>query len=218
VVIKKVMLCPWFGPLPEWMPLYQENVRRSIDNSYEFLIFTDLEQFKERVRETLGIRCPIEPGTGKIHDYRAAFGVIFAEEIKGYDFWGHTDFDCVYGRVERWLTDEVLDGLDIWSNHWSYICGPWTLYRNTDAVNKLFLKHLLWRGILEDPQISGWVETEFTRVVNASNARVVYDCQQVWQKPDLAHVRLDGERLLIGDKELFMAHFRHTKTYPEGCR
>ena len=33
----------------------------------------------------------------KLCDYKCAYGLIFEEYIKNYDFWGHCDLDCIYG-------------------------------------------------------------------------------------------------------------------------
>lgn len=202
------------------MPYYERNIARLSEHGYDRLVTDDLRGFKARVGEILGIECPIEPGGGKIHDYRAVFGVLFAEELEGYDFWGHTDFDCVYGRVQEYVTDDFLSRLDIYSNHWSYICGPWTLYRNTPLVNNLFRYHHNWRGHLEDPITSGWVEKSYSDIVDArheaGDLRRVYKTWQVWE--DLSKLHFDGDLLMDGNKEVMMAHFRRTKKYPEGCK
>lgn len=107
-MIKKLMICPYFGTLPPWFDSYLANIEMLKPLGYDWHITTNLKLFKERVGDILGIKCPIVPGTGKPWDYRPAFGVLFAEELKRYDYWGHTDFDCVYGRVDRFVTDEFL--------------------------------------------------------------------------------------------------------------
>lgn len=218
--MKKLLICPWFGPEPVWMPYYWRNVARLGGHGYQILYTTDLDWFKRRVKQKLGVECPIEQGSGKIHDYRAAFGVIFAKEIEGFDFWGHTDFDCVYGRVQEYVTDDFLSGLDIYSNHWNYMCGPWSLYRNTPLVNSLFLDHPDWKGVLENPTSSGWVEKSFTEIVDAHHEagelNRVYKLWQVWE--DLSQLHFEGEKLMDGDHEVMLAHFNRTKVYPEGCK
>lgn len=219
-MISKLMICPWFGPLPEWITSYDSNISRRLrSNDYRFLWWSDLDAFKERVKQTLGIDCPITPGSSKIHDYRAAFGVIFAEELAGYDFWGHTDFDCVYGRVEEFVTDAFLADLDIHSNHHNYVAGPWSLYRNVPLVNTLFIEHSRWREILENPETLGWVETDFTQIVDArheaGDLRRAYTMWQTRNLDDFTACYWDGDRLMESDEERMMLHFRRTKEYPE---
>lgn len=224
-MIRKLMITPWFGAEPEWMMTYWANVQKQLEpQGYDFLMWDDLSWFEERVWNTLGIDCPITYGSSKIHDYRAAFGVIFAEEIESYEFWGHTDFDCVYGCVGEWVTDEFLDGLDIHSNHVDYMCGPWSLYRNTPTVNELFRRHPNWQSILQDPTTLGWVEMGFTEIVDAAHEageiRRTYTMWQTKNLDDFSALSWDTEVgcLVEGNREVMMAHFRRTKTYPEGCR
>lgn len=111
------MICPFFGKMPEWMDKYEG------PKGYEMLIDTDLNKFKQRVGDILHIEYPGVQGSGKVWDYRCALGLLYAEEIAGFDYWGHTDFDCVYGDVEKWVSDKFLLTVDVHSNHHSYVNG-----------------------------------------------------------------------------------------------
>jgi len=218
----KVLICPYFGNLPPWMDHYWRNAERLREHGYNFLLDYDEQEFRERVREKLGIEPPPMWGTGKIWDFRPALGYLYADEIAGYEWWGHTDFDCVYGRVERWLTDEFLAGLDIFSNHIDYICGPWTLYRNIRVVNELFQEDPYWAQNMRSPTSTGWAETTFSATVDAFHRgeaiRRRYELWQTrnWDSFDTVRLEADG-RLIEGREEVFMAHFRRTKQYPQGC-
>ncbi len=219
--LRKLLICPWFGPLPTWFPLWRKNIARLEDDGYDVLLDHDLDAFKSRVNYTLGVNCPIVAGTGKIHDYRAAFGLLYEQELEGYDFWGHTDFDCVYGRVGTFLPDFVLKPLDIFSNHIDYMSGPWSLYRNSRFISTLFMQSPHWAGILEDPVTTGWVEREFTRIVDQANEegylRRQYESWQTRNLDDFSSVHFDGDKLLEGHREIMVAHFRRTKVWPKGC-
>lgn len=212
-MIRKLLICPWFGPLPTWFVEYEKNIAHLQDLGYDFLIDTDLPAFKKRVADILGIDCPIEPGTGKVWDYRPALGELYQKELEGYDFWGHTDFDCVFGNVDKWVTDDFLNDLDIHSNHGTYMCGPWSLYRNKSEVNSLFRQFPEWKTIMEHPHAFGWVEMQYSRIVENSGLRYAYT---FWQaNPDRMHdLRMDGTALYEGNTEVMMAHFRRTKVWP----
>ena len=98
----------------------------------DFLIFTDcggtdlqcpnvrivdssLEQFNSLASERLGLSISIhEPY--KLCDLKPAYGVIFAEYLSGYDFWGNADIDVVYGNVRSCLTEELLSKYDVISS------------------------------------------------------------------------------------------------------
>lgn len=156
-----------------------------------------------------------------MHDFRHSFGLLYQDKLDGYDFWGHTDFDMVYGRVERWVTDAFLDNVDIHSNHVDYISGPWTLYRNTPVINSLFAVCEDWRGYLENPATLGWGETHYTRAVDklveGGHLRRVYSMWQTRNLDNFDSLHWDGERLMEGSEEVMYAHFRRTKVYPERC-
>lgn len=206
--IKKLLIIPYFGPLPEWMDKYQK------PEGYDVFIDQDLEGFKKQVKDVLGIDCPIEPGTGKVWDYRAALGLLYKKELAGYDFWGHTDLDCVYGDVNKFVTDEFLSNLDVHSNHATYVCGCWSLYRNIPQVNELFMLHPNWQQFMRNPRVYGWVEDEYSRLLEASGLRYKYT---FWQgdpyneKPNL--IKTNGKLYQDGE-EIMMFHFRRSKQWP----
>lgn len=199
---------PYFGPLPEWYDKYE------LPAGYEMLLDTDLEGFKKRVKDKLGIDYPGLPGTGKAWDYRAALGVLYDEELKDFEWYGHTDFDVVYGDVNRWVSDEFLGELDIHSNHNTYMCGCWGLYRNTPKVTNLFKTVPNWQEYLIHPEPNGWVEEAFSRAVEQSGLRYKYTFWQgnPWSKHP--NIKKENGRLYQDDEEIMMFHFRHSKKWP----
>jgi len=206
--LKKIMITPYFGKFPEWMDKYEKPV------GYDWLLDTDLDKFRIRVKEKLGIDYPGTEGSGKVWDYRGCLGLLYEEEIKGYDFWGHTDFDCVYGDVNKWVTDEFLSQLDVHSNHIDYVNGCWSLYRNTPRVNNLFKEFFEWREKLTDPEANGWIEKEFTETLEKSGLRYKYT---FWQGNPYTTTpileKIDG-KLYQDFEEIMMFHFRRSKKWP----
>jgi glycosyltransferase involved in cell wall biosynthesis/LmbE family N-acetylglucosaminyl deacetylase len=209
-IYKKVLICPYFGDVPEWMNQFTDN----LPAGYDIIFDTDLEAFKKRVKDKLGIDYPGLLGTGKVWDYRAALGLLYEDHITEYDFWGHCDFDMVFGDVNKWFDDETLSKLDIWSNHHEYICGPWTLYRNCESVNKLFMQFHLWKSRMVFPKTNGWVENEFSRLVERSGLRYKYSFMQGDPyHPPFNLTKVDG-KLFQDGTEIPMLHFRHDKRWP----
>jgi len=222
VSLTKVLICPFFGDLPPWYDHWLKNTERMREHGYDFLFDNEEDAFRDRVREILGIEAPPMWGHGKVWDFRPALGLLYADEIAGFDFWGHCDFDVVFGRVERWITDELLSDLDVFSNHATYISGPFSLYRNHPFVNALFLKTEEWRLVMQEPTPSGWAEKGFTAIVNHQHEiltiRRRFESWQTkdWDNFDTLRLTDDG-RLMEGDTEVMLAHFRRTKQYPPGC-
>ena len=221
---RKLLICTWFGDLPEWYDDWQANVDRLTRVGYDVFLITDERWWATRAKQTLGVTWPKHADGRKACDYRACFGVMFGRELSlgNYDFWGHTDLDCVYGRVEEFCTEEFLDGVDIYANHFDYVSGPWSLYRNTELVNHAYQQVEDWQGHLTGDVTTGWVETDFTRAVDALAAegklRVAYHYWQTQNLNDFSTLTWDGDQLMENGREVMMAHFRRTKVYPEGCR
>ena len=215
-MIKKIFLLPFFGKYPDWLDQWVANMERLKPMEYDYIIFSNLELFKQRVRDKLGIEPRITPGESKIWDYRPMLGVLFEEEIKGYDFWGHTDFDVVYGDISKFEPD--LTKLDIWSNHYDYICGFWTLYRNNEKINNLFRKTADWKEILANPIATGWVEKGYTRTVdlhhNMSDIERLYTFLQAKNQSIDNNINYKDGKLYDGDLEIMAYHFRRTKRWP----
>ena len=209
--MKALLICPYFGPFPPWMPKYALGTEKLSQQGFDFLIDTDLENFSQRVKDVLGVRCPITPGSSKIHDYRAAFGELYADAIEDYDWWGHTDFDCVYGRVDRFYNDDLLKDLDVATDCNDYLCGPWTLYR--PAVASAFREYDGWQEILEEPESSGWVEDRFTWLLNNMGLNVQYRQQHAYTDMQFLHIEEDGA-LMHHDVEVPFFHFRRYKEWP----
>lgn len=207
-ILTKIMIVPFFGRLPDWMDKYEP------PKGYDFLLDTDLEKFKQRVGDKLGITYPAKEGSGKPWDYRPMLGVLYEEEIKGYDFFGHTDLDCVYGDVDKWVTDEFLSKVEIHSNHYSYVMGAWALYRNISAVREFFRLIPMWSRFLIAPDPNAWVEDVFSRYLEQSGMRYAYTFFQGWPYTPTPNLMKENGKLYQDGEEIMMLHFRRSKVWP----
>lgn len=144
---KACFIIPYFGKLPDTMPVYLQTCGANPD--FDWLIVTDdhteydypanvhcsyttFEAFVQRVQShfdfTIALKRPY-----KICDFRAAFGVIFTEELKNYRFWGHCDLDQYFGKINHFITDAILDTYD------KILClGHFTLFRNVEEINNMY--------------------------------------------------------------------------------
>ncbi len=144
----------WFGPLPFWMPALLHSCRFNPD--VDWLIFTDqsapastpenvkffpmdIDRFNTRASAASGYRIRVNPSfTYKLCDLKMMSGLIFEEELKGYDFWGCCDLDVIWGNLRHFLTEELLANYDVISARPNRISGHFTLFRNQEAWNNLF--------------------------------------------------------------------------------
>ena len=145
---KACFIIPYFGKLPETMPVYLRTCGENPD--FDWLIVTDdhtdygypanvkcqyttFDAFVQRVQACFDFPISLKKPY-KICDFRAAFGVIFQEELAGYRFWGHCDLDQYFGKIHHFITDDILADYD------KILClGHFTLYRNIERINRMYL-------------------------------------------------------------------------------
>lgn len=139
----------WFGELPNYFKIWAKTCE--YNKSFDFLIFTDnrdceeysknirfinitFEQFKCRIESVLGRKVSLLRPY-RVCDFRPMYGLIFENELKNYDFWGYCDVDVVFGQLEKFITDEMLEQYDAIFNG-----GHLSLLRNSPTINELFKK------------------------------------------------------------------------------
>lgn len=143
---KIALIVLYIGPLPPYFPIWLESAKANPD--VDFLFYTDqeiqidapnfrvtktpLDDLRRRFERALNRPLQI-PNGYKLCDYRPAYGVLFADELRGYDFWGHCDIDLVFGRIRHFLTDEILSAYDRF-----YAYGPLSVYRNCETMRHAF--------------------------------------------------------------------------------
>lgn len=216
--LKKLFIVPYFGEAPEWIDRYRQNCKGLKKFGFDWLVYTDETGFSQLVREKLGVTVPKKyTDRRKPCEFRPALGVIFDEYIKGYDFWGHTDLDVVYGRLDKFVSDEFLADCDVFANDPGTVCGPFSLFRRSEEVNQVFRLHPNWREVFEDSEYQCFDEIGFSETLNQQNLKIKY---RFWQSHDdmTEHfppkVRLENGSLYDGAKEIMMFHFRRTKKWP----
>lgn len=147
--MKACFVICWFGPFPKYFPVWLQTVNENPD--YDFVIFTDnekpteysipnnvifkkltLSEFKRKSEYALKMKCSVERPY-RICDFRPMFGLIFAEELSAYDFWGYCDLDLVFGKINNFVNEDKLAKYDAIFNG-----GHFTLIRNVSKMNTLF--------------------------------------------------------------------------------
>ena len=133
-----VFIIVYIGEYPWFFPYFIHSCR--YNPTIDFLIFTDnndpnlelpsnvklvsysIDQFKADAAKALGFDVAVESGY-KLCDFKPAYGYIFADYIKDYDFWGYCDVDVIFGNIRSFMTDELLDEYDIISARHDYLTG-----------------------------------------------------------------------------------------------
>lgn len=151
---------PYFGKLPDSFPLWL--VSCEMNPTIDWLIFTDdhteysypknvkvtymsFEDMKNKIQKIYSFPVSIDKPY-KLVDYKVAYGEIFEEELREYEFWGHCDLDMMWGDIRRFLIDDILEKYNKIGNQ-----GHSTLYKNESIVNNLYRKHI--DGIVQYEEI-----------------------------------------------------------------
>jgi len=150
------------NPNINWLLLGDCAVLEDLPNNVEqrFFAFVDYCAF---VSKCLGINFnPSNPY--KLCDLKPALGFIHAEDVAGYDFWGFSDLDLIYGDLRSYFSDERLRKYKVLSTHERRISGHFCLLRNEPELNSLFWKIPDFVRRAEDPKNHALDEGGFSRI------------------------------------------------------
>lgn len=133
----------YFGELPNTFSIWLQSCR--YNPSIDFLIVTDqiieakadniiiiqsdLEKIKRKIETLVGFPISLERPY-KLCDYKPVYGKIFKDKLKGYDYWGHCDFDLIWGDIRYYI-----EKYHYWEYEKFLPFGHLTLYRNVCEVN-----------------------------------------------------------------------------------
>lgn len=141
------LICFYFGEFPMHMPVWiktcganpgidfflitDQRIEYPLPDNFK-LIKTDIGAIVDLFSETLGLKANLYRPY-KLCDFRPAYGHIYTDMLRGYDFWGYCDFDVVFGDIRALLTEDILDAHDK-IQPFGHLC----LYRNCDRMNYLY--------------------------------------------------------------------------------
>ncbi len=146
--MKKIRyIVPYFGKLPENFPIWL--ISCEMNPTINWLIITDdkteynypsnvevkyttFEDIKKRIQEKYDFEILVDR-PWKLCDYRVAYGEIFEQELKDYDFWGYCDVDLLWGDIRKFITNDILEKYEKIGFQ-----GHSTLYKNNKEVNQRY--------------------------------------------------------------------------------
>ena len=157
--MKKVFVLTLFGTPYDWAQEFIDHVQHLEQYGWYWKIFTPnaleskgnveiipmtAEQFADLTEKKLGVRPKMfitKLGVPSVHvtDFAIFTGLIFEDYLKDADFWGMTNWDVVYGRLDHFWPDSYLEDCDIFSDDTGVINGVFCLFRNAGSLNRLCL-------------------------------------------------------------------------------
>lgn len=152
--MKKIrLIIPYFGKLPTFFPYFLLTAKHN--QKIDFLIYMDqkVDQFeilnakniefvtlsfddlREKIQSKFDFKISLKTPY-KLCDYRVAYGLIFEEELKEYDYWGFCDTDILLGDIYQFLEEH-----NFFENDYARygLLGHLQIFKNSQEVNHVFM-------------------------------------------------------------------------------
>lgn len=173
-----VLLIPYFGRWPFWMPLFLKSCRYNPD--IQWILYSDcgeptdlpsnvryvdisFSDYCKKVSDRLGFVFNPERAY-KLCDLKPALGFVHEDDIHGFDFWGFSDLDLLYGRLRDYFTAEKLARYDFFSTHERRVSGHLCLMRNNERMRTAFWRVKKFEQLLCDQENHRLDEGAFSRI------------------------------------------------------
>ncbi len=160
---------PWYFPYFLYSCAYNPSVDFIIisDNNYGHelpgnvtIINRSWEKVKKMIGQRLGFNVQIEIPY-KLCDFKPAYGFLFPEFVKDYDFWGHGDIDIIFGDIRKFITNEILNKHDLINVRHDMLAGYFTLFKNHSKTNELFRCSKDYKKVFTSPIYYNFDEANF---------------------------------------------------------
>lgn len=170
---------PYYGHFPPYFQLFLNSCGANPD--FDWLVFTDdhteyqypanvhvhyetFADMQRRVHDAFDFHPQLKTPY-KLCDLKPMYGYLFAEWLKGYQYWGYCDCDVVLGNLNHYVTDELLAGYDK-----LFELGHCSILRNTAENNRRFMLPLngeeLYKKVLASERIFTFDESYLDTNVN----------------------------------------------------
>lgn len=146
IMNKIAIIVAYFGKFPNYFPLWLKSCSKN--PTVDFIIITDqnlyvpydnviiknmqLSDLQKKATAVLGFEAALA-NPYKCCDYKPLYGVLFAEILKRYDYWGHCDIDLIFGDLQYFF-----DKYDLYSFDKFGTLGHLALYKNNDMMNNSY--------------------------------------------------------------------------------
>lgn len=140
----------YIGKLPSYFNVWLKSCE--LNSTIDFIVITDqlinnvphnvriinmsLYEIKEKISSKVGFDVVIDTPF-KLCDFKPAYGFIFHDLFDGYDYWGHCDFDLIFGDLRSFFVKFNLTKYDKFLP-----MGHLSLYRNNKENNVKFMEEV----------------------------------------------------------------------------
>lgn len=95
------------NPTIDWILLTDDKTEYDYPENVK-VKYCSFESLKARIQKSYDFPVQIS-SAWNLSLFKPAYGEIFAEELAGYDYWGHCDVDVIWGNIRKFITDDVLN-------------------------------------------------------------------------------------------------------------
>ena len=171
-----IINCYW-GPWPKWFSFFIESCK--FNSEINWILFSDNSEILHPTENVRFIELPINDFNAiassklnfqvnikdpyKVCDFRPAYGKIFEDYLKDFDFWGYCDIDLIFGNIKEFITDEILEKYDVISSYLGFFSGPFCLIKNRTYTNLLYKKIENFKQVLQSSDYIGLDENIFRK-------------------------------------------------------
>jgi len=175
------LLVQYFGKWPEWFDFHLLSCEYNPSIDWLFISdnpttqkpFPNIEFYKitfpdyeKLLSKKLGFNVVISDFY-KLCDYKPTLGLVFEEHLKGYDYWGYSDIDIIWGDIRKFLLKEKFQCYNCFSSHCDRLAGHFTLFRNTPYNINLFKMIKNYKALLENKEHKSVDETALTILIKS---------------------------------------------------
>jgi len=186
--MKKIcIIIPYFGKWPDWINYFLLSCKYNA--TIDWLFLTDceppaiqannlifkkisLQAFNQLASHKLNMNINIKHPY-KLCDFKPAYGKIFEDYLKNYDFWGYGDLDLVYGNIRKFINNDILSKFDIISSHSNFVPGHFCLLRNSPIIINLYLNGANIKNIFIKQNYQGFDE-KLTLIKTRTDPRMIH--------------------------------------------
>lgn len=197
--MKIAFLVPYFGKWPIWFPAFLKSCESN--PTITWIFFTDcdisvdkptnvifnastLEAVKQLASAKMGFEISLN-NPRKLCDLKPAYGHVFGDYLKEYDYWGFCDIDIIWGNIRGFITDELLSDYEIITSLKETISGHFTLFKNTKINALLYSHNGVFKSLFQQQKYQWFDENAFAKIVTelkSANSVKVYWYKELLEK------------------------------------
>lgn len=229
---KCCFISTWLGEFPSWFSYFLKSC--GTNSKFDFMIFTDqdinfkhpsnviinkmtMEKFNVLLASKLKTEFKIDRPY-KLCDFKAMYGHIYNDYLKGYHYWGFCDLDLVFGNIDKFVSSHIYNncdvitfGVDTPDTHYR-VAGPCTLVKNTETLNASFFKVPEYKEVLTTQEYINFEEGHWDRWLKSQsniNMKIILNAQG-WEKGTRVEEASwsNGMLYLPSHHEIALYHFR----------